>query len=143
MTLALRKSNMIERQRGAFNLVTVFIVSAIVAIAALTALFSIRGERNLFAEGAAKAGKFANDAPGAVLESARLAVAPGAGKMRRCVIHGKPVISNTDCRDTNPTSKEIKIHETRGFEAPKKPVVLPPEVGSDPMLDKIIEKQVR
>ncbi|MBC7685632.1 MAG: DUF4124 domain-containing protein [Bdellovibrionales bacterium] len=139
----MKESMMLDRQRGAFNLYTVFVVSAIVAIAALAALFSIRGERNLFAEGAAKAGKFANDAPAAVLESARLAVAPGNGKMRRCVIHGKPVISNTDCSDNNPTSKDITIRETRGFEAPKKPAPGPAQAGSDPLIDKIIENQVR
>ena len=134
---------MLQRQRGAFNLVAVGIFSIIFAVGAMAALFSIRSERNLFAEGADKATQMAGQAPGAVLDSARLALAAGNTKLRRCVIDGKTVISNTDCTDKNPTSKDLKLRDTRGFEAPKKPVEPPGAPSSDPLIDKIIEKQLR
>ena len=77
------RSTMLQRQRGAFNLYAVAIFSVLFAAAAMAALFSIRSERNLFAEGAHKAKQMAGEAPAAVLQSANLALAPGGGKMRR------------------------------------------------------------
>jgi hypothetical protein len=59
------------------------------------------------------------------------------------VIGGKTVVSNTDCADDNKTSKKIAIHDTRGIEAPKQAVAEQAQPGSDPALDKIIEKQTR
>ena len=135
---------MIERQRGALSLVWVAIVSALLAAAAMAALWSMRHERNLFAEGASAV---AGAAPAhQAIDAARSALAgpdAGSGAMRKCVIHGKPVISNTDCLDSNKTSKTIRIHETRGFEAPKVPAAPAPGATSDPAIDKMIEKQLR
>ena len=135
---------MIERQRGALNLVWVAIASALVAAAAMAALWSMRYERNLFAEGASA---LAGAAPARhALDATRNALATpdaGNGAMRKCVIGGKTVISNTDCLDSNKTSKTIQIHDTRGFEAPKVPVAQAPGPTSDPAIDKMIEKQLR
>jgi hypothetical protein len=134
---------MIERQRGALNLVWVAIFAALAAAAAMAALWSMRSGHNLFAEGAAAV---ANAAPARqALDAARGAVSSsdgGKGALRKCAIDGKTVISNTECLDSNKTSRTIKIHDTRGFEAPKVPVA--PAVGatSDPAVDKIIEKQL-
>ena len=140
----------IERQRGALNLVWVAIISAALAAAAMAALWSMRLDRNLFAEGVSKV---AGAAPArAAIDAARGALAatavPGAGGaastvMRKCVIDGKPVVSNTDCLDANRSTRTIKIHDTRGFEAPKLPVAPVPAATSDPLTDKIIEKQLR
>lgn len=139
---------MIERQRGVLNLYGVAIFSALFAAVAMAALYSVRYERNVFAEGWAKLAALAGASPvGGALDTARQAVAggapaPGDGAMRKCVIEGKTVISNTDCAPANPTSKIIKIHDTRGFEAPKQPV-LPAAAPSElPAVDKIIEKQL-
>ena len=137
----------IERQRGALNLVWVAIISAALAAAAMAALWSMRLDRNLFAEGVSKV---AGAAPArAAIDAARGALAatavPGAAStvMRKCVIDGKPVVSNTDCLDANRSTRTIKIHDTRGFEAPKLPVAPVPAATSDPLTDKIIEKQLR
>ncbi|MDB5755267.1 MAG: hypothetical protein JWR56_1695 [Massilia sp.] len=134
---------MIERQRGALNLVWVAIFSALVSVAAMAALWSMRYERNLFAEAVSAV---AGGAPARqAIDAARGAVAAvygGSGAMRKCVIAGKTVISNTECLDSNKTSKDIKIHDTRGIEAPKVPVAPPVAARSDPALDKIIEKQL-
>jgi hypothetical protein len=139
---------LIERQRGTLNLVWVAIVAAVVAAAAMAALWSMRSERNLFAEaGSALAGaapaRQAMDAARGALAGATGAPGLGGGAMRKCVIDGKTVVSNTDCLDSNRTAKTIKIHDTRGFEAPKLPVAPAPAATSDPLIDKIIEKQLR
>ncbi|HEX8612309.1 MAG TPA: DUF4124 domain-containing protein [Telluria sp.] len=137
-----------RRQHGAISLFWVGTGSVLLAGLAMAALFSMRYERNLFAEGAASLGKtVATSGAGKALDSATAAVGGAAGKgdglMRKCVINGKTVISNTDCKADNRTSKVIEIHETRGFEAPKKPPVEKAAPGSDPMVDKMIEKQLR
>jgi type II secretory pathway pseudopilin PulG len=138
---------MIERQRGALSLVRVAIFSALLAAAAMAALWSMRYERNQFAEGAAA---LTGTAPARqAIDAARGAVAAAAGDkgangaLRKCVIDAKTVISNTECLDSNKTSKTIKIHDTRGFEAPKVPVAPAAARTSDPALDKIIEKQLQ
>jgi hypothetical protein len=131
----------LTRQRGAFNLYVVALLSLLLAAGAMAALFSLRSERNLFAEGAAKAGKLVGESPAA--EAARTAVSGNSGQMRSCLIHGKKVISNTDCTDQNKTSKVIQIHDSRGFEAPKKPAEPAAEPTSDKMVDKMIEKQLQ
>ncbi|SHG36428.1 hypothetical protein [Massilia sp. CF038] len=132
-----------KRQHGFTSLKMVFFVSILVAGVAVVGLMSMRHERNLFAEGAAKAGKMVGSSRVApVLDAAQTAATGGDTKMRKCVINGKTVISNTDCVDANPTSKDIKIQVTRGVEAPKLPP--PPPEENDPhkrMLDKMIEKQ--
>jgi hypothetical protein len=138
---------MIERQRGALSLVRVAIFSALLAAAAMAALWSMRYERNLFAEGAsALAGAApARQAIGAA--HAAVAAATGdkgaSGALRKCVIDAKTVISNTDCLDSNKTSRTIQIHDTRGVEAPKVPLAPAAARTSDPALDKIIEKQLQ
>ena len=138
----------IERQRGALNLVWVAVFSALLALAAMAALWSMRYERNLFAEGvAAVTGSApARQAIGAAQQAVAAAKGSdgaGNGALRKCVIDGKTVISNNECLDSNKTSKTIQISDTRGFEAPKVPVEPASTPTSNPALDKIIEKQVR
>jgi hypothetical protein len=131
----------IQRQRGALNLIWVAILSAALAAAAMAALWSIRYERNLFAEGVSAAAKAAPVRQ--ALDAVTAAKEGTGGPLRKCVIDGKPVVSNADCLDSNKTSKTIRIHATRGIEAPKVPVVPAPSPGSDPAIDKILEKQLR
>jgi type II secretory pathway pseudopilin PulG len=134
---------MLNRQRGALSLLGVVIFSALLAMVAMAGLFWMRYERNLFAEAWAKV------AGGAVtqqaVDTARKATGtePAAVVLRKCVINGKTVISNTDCTSDNKTSKTLDLHDSHGIESPKPPP--PPkeaEPGSDPMLDKAIEKQL-
>ena len=134
---------MLDRQRGFMKLKWVLVGSVLVSGVAVLALMSMRSERNLFAEGVAKAGKAVSESRAApVLDAARQAAAGSEAKMRKCVIHGKTVISNTDCEDNNPTSKDIKIQVTRGVEAPKLPPPPPEENdGHKRQVDKWIEKQ--
>ncbi|HEY0061035.1 MAG TPA: hypothetical protein VGC21_02875 [Telluria sp.] len=136
---------MLDRQRGFVSLKMVLFGSMLVAGVAVLALMSMRNERNLFAEGAGKVGKMVGESRVApVLDAAKTAATGADSKMRKCVINGKTVISNTDCADDNATSRDIKIQVTRGVEAPKLPP--PPPEENDPqkrLLDKMIEKQSR
>ena len=138
---------MLDRQRGAYNLYYVAILSALFAAVAMAAMFSMRYERNLFAEGLDKVtGAVKNSAAPQVLSGAHDSITgadPTAGALRKCVIDGKTVVSNTDCKATNKTSKIIKIVKTEGVVAPKKPVVQEAAQQSNPAIDKMIEKQMQ
>ncbi|MES2016112.1 MAG: hypothetical protein V4484_06410 [Pseudomonadota bacterium] len=116
------------------NLKAVWLGSMLLAAVAMAALLSMKTERNLFAEGAAKAGK---------LVSGHAPLTSQGGPMRSCVINGKKTISNTECSDQNKTSKAIVIHDARGFEAPKQPPQAAPDASSDKLTDKMIEKQLQ
>jgi hypothetical protein len=133
---------MLHRQRG-LSLLWVALFSIAFAAVAMMALFSMRHERNVFAETWGRlTGQVAASPLGAAIDVAKPAAASGA-PMRKCVIDGQSVISNVDCKDNNPTSKDIKIYDSHGIEAPKPP---PPVADSaprsDPMIDKAIEKQM-
>ncbi len=122
-------------QRGV-SLLAVVIGTVLLAGAGMALLLSIRSERNLFAEGAAAAGKAAG-------ESARAATVSSGGALRRCVIDGKTVVSNTDCTDQNKTSKTIQIRDSRGFDAPKPAAPPPAQPGADTISEKMMEKQLQ
>jgi hypothetical protein len=132
-----------DRERG-LSLVWVAVLAGLLALAAMAALFSMRYERNLFAEawGKVAGGGAARQAIGAAREAA--GAGPAKAVLRKCVVAGRTVVSDTDCTDANKTSTVVGNHDTRGVEAPPKKAQ--PEQASstsDPMLDKIIEKQTR
>jgi hypothetical protein len=125
---------MLHRQRG-ISLLWVAVIMGGLGLAMMVALMSMRHERNYFSEAWTKvAGKVPEQA-------AALAEGP-AQPLKKCVIDGRTVISNTECKDDNRSTRTLDIQDTKGFEAPKVPPK-EPEVapGSNPALDKIIEKQ--
>ncbi len=125
------------RQRGALNLTTAGLISAVVAGVGMLAMMSMRSERNLFDEAAQKVRTTVGNH--SAVEAARQQL-PGS-QLRKCVIKGKTVVSNEDCKDDNPSSRVIKIQSTRGVEAPRAPAPVVEQQGSDPGVDKMIEKQ--
>jgi hypothetical protein len=133
---------MLAHQRGV-SLLWAAILSALLALAAMAALFSMRSDRNLFAEAWHKlAGA---DVARQAIDAARDATgaAPAQATLRKCLVDGKTVISNVDCKVDNKTSKIIDIHDSHGFG----PVAPPPaaeknEPTSNPAVDKMIEKQL-
>ncbi|KQV90961.1 hypothetical protein ASD15_02585 [Massilia sp. Root351] len=131
---------MLHRQRG-ISLVLVAVLMAGVAALAMAAIFSMRYERNLFAEGLAKlAGKPAAGQGTA----AAAAVAPSpANQLRRCVIDGKTVFSDTECGAANATAKNVIVHETKGIEAPKAPKPDPAAAAPQDLRAKMIENATR
>ena len=135
--------HVLSRQRGMFNLYWVAIFSAAAAALAMFALMSMRSEHNLFADGVdhAKA-TFAKHGGEQALGAARDAVTGTDSRMKKCTINGKVVISNTDCLATNSSTKVIVITDgnvANAVKPPKKPVAAP---TSQPVIDKIIEKQL-
>lgn len=131
---------MLLRQRG-LSLIGVAVFSIAFAGVAMVFLMGVRHDRNYFAEGWAKlTGKLAESPLPAIQSQAT----PQAGTaLRKCVVDGKTVISNVDCTDKNPTSKDIKIYDTKGFEAPKAPPPADSAPRSNPAIDKAIEKQMQ
>ncbi|GAB3463005.1 hypothetical protein GCM10027321_25220 [Massilia terrae] len=131
------------RQRGAISLLWVIVLSALLALAAMAALFSMRYERNLFAEAWHKVA--GGDAARHALDAAAWATGATADPvLRKCLIGGKQVVSNVDCAADNTTTKTIEIHDSHGF-APLAPPPAPrkEEPTSNPAIDKMIEKQLR
>lgn len=122
-----------KRQKG-ISLIAVALIMGVLGAVAAFALISMRNDRNLFAEGfnqaKAKAAQVA-----APVTPAAAAPAP----LRKCVIHGKTVISNTECADQGSV---IKVHETRGIEAPKAPPKPAPEAPQG-ATDRAIEQATR
>ncbi|MTW10316.1 DUF4124 domain-containing protein [Pseudoduganella eburnea] len=108
-----------KKYQSGISLIAVAVVMGVLGAAAAFALISMRHERNLFAEGLEKVGAKAAAVAAPVVSQ----VAPPA-PMRKCVIHGKTVISNAECGDQG---KVIEIHDTKGFEAPKAPPKPAPE----------------
>ncbi|SFV09648.1 hypothetical protein [Pseudoduganella namucuonensis] len=129
---------MMQRQRG-LSLIAVALLMGGLAAAVMAALFSMRHERNLFAEGADKLMR--KSGAEAVVKQAAPAAAPAA-PLRRCVIDGRTVVSNTECKDGNPTSKTIQVRETRGIEAPRVPKPDPAESGAPSLREKMINQGV-
>jgi hypothetical protein len=132
---------MLRRQAG-LSLITVAVLMAGLAALAMAAMFSMRYERNLFAEGWHKISGQAASASASLPAALDPAPAPAASAsgLRKCVINGKTVVSNTDCEDKG---RQIEIHDSRGIEPPKAPPV-PKEEGAAPTAqDKLIEKATR
>jgi hypothetical protein len=134
---------MLHRQRG-LSLIKVALLSAALALVGVVALMSMRHERNLFAEGADKAGAaFAASGAKKALQSGADSVSGTDRRMKKCIIKGKTVISNADCPDSNKTTQLIVIPEGNVADAVKVPVAPVAEATSNPMIDKMIEKQLR
>jgi hypothetical protein len=129
-----------NKQRG-IGLIQVAIVMASLAAIAMAFLMSARHERNFFTEGLAKlTGKPVASAPPAAGGSAAPAVpAAPAGVLRKCLVDGKTVLSDVDCKD----GKVVKAIDTRGIEAPKVPKPDPAESAPQSATDKMIEKATR
>jgi hypothetical protein len=99
-----------RRQRG-LSLIAVAVVMAALAALAMAALFSMRHERNLFAEGWQKV-------TGKVAAPTVTAPAAPAAPLRKCTIDGKTVVSNTECGNRGTV---LANHDSRGIEPPKAP----------------------
>lgn len=108
----------LTQQRGTLSLLWCAILMALLSVAALLALFSLRYERNLPAElwsRAKQAGLAAE-----VVQKAQAAVS-GAEPVRRCTVGGTVLYSNLDCDPQKNGSKAVKLHLIQGVEAPKVP----------------------
>lgn len=106
------------RQSGALSLLWCAILIALLSVAALSALFSLRYQRNLPAELWSRV-KQAGPVADAVQRTQ--AAVSGAVPVRRCTVDGKVLYSNLDCDPKKSGSKAVMLHLTQGIEAPKVP----------------------
>jgi len=130
-----------HQQRG-IGLIQVAIIMASLAAIAMAFLMSARHERNFFAEGLAKlTGKPVPAAAAGAGSAAAAAIVPAtpAGVLRKCVIDGKTVLSDVECKG----GQVVKAIDTKGIEAPKVPKPDPPESAPQSATDKMIEKATR
>ncbi|MEO6351643.1 MAG: hypothetical protein ABIO19_06940 [Burkholderiaceae bacterium] len=115
-----------SKQRG-LSLLWCAILMALLSVAAMAALFSLRHERNLPAELRAWASQTAA-ATGllqrvqVVLPTAQSAAAGAQPTtVRRCTVNGTVLYSNVDCDLKKSGSKAVELHFTQGIDAPKVP----------------------
>jgi hypothetical protein len=127
-------------QRGALSLLGCAVLMAVISLAGIGALMSMRYERNLFAE----AWQRLTMTP--AVQSVRQvqgAVSSEAAPIRKCNINGQTVYSNIECDTKNPTSRRVELHDTRGIEAPKPVPVVESEQGSiEDLRHKAIERAI-
>jgi hypothetical protein len=143
-------------QRGELSLWWCAILVGICTALAFAGLFSMRYERNLFAEGwvyvqNTPIGRTVLHAPSAAASATTSAlrgqkVEPDRGTnsvIRKCRINGSLVYSNVDCRHDNPTSRSVEWHDSRGFESPKAAAAATPQSApSDTLEQKTLDKAI-
>lgn len=132
-------------QKGELSLLWAAVIIGVLTLVAMVALMSARYERNYFAEAWKRVTK--TEAGQVLQQTQRMtekAAQPESAAIRKCVVDGKVVYSNVECDNGNPTSRQVKLHDTKGVESPKVPVAPAPENEAVPtMRDKAIEKAVQ
>ncbi|WP_460837992.1 hypothetical protein [Noviherbaspirillum agri] len=128
----------LQNQRGSLSLLWAAVFVGVVALMAMVALISARHERNYFTyawEYLSSRGKQE------LLQAAQAPIASGNAVVRKCTVAGKIIYSNVECNASNPTSREVVLQETKGFEAPKPAPNPAAQTGVEPSLqDKAIER---
>lgn len=136
------KKTLLTHERGELSLLWVAVCMAGLAVLAMAGMFWMRYERNVFAEGWAH---LMRTPVGQTVKQTQAAAEGGlkseSSVMRKCTIDGKVVYSNVDCNPADAGSRVVKLHDTRGIEAPKAP---PPMAATDDappdLRQKMIEK---
>jgi hypothetical protein len=137
----------LKYQRGELSLLWAAVIVGVIALMCMGALFSMRYERNFFAETWNRFAK--SDAGKAIQQTQKAAEAvtrpDGAGTdIRKCVIDGKVVYSNVECDTKNASTRKVQLHDTQGVEAPKVPQASASQPEQQPTLqEKMIEKATR
>lgn len=135
-------------QRGSISLLSTAMIMMLVTLAGLVFLYTARyGHlplQDVWSRWSQSAAVISNElkhasgmqkdgtAKGVLTPASVPANAPDSGMrtaatvdsgIRRCRIHGKVVYSDTECADSNPTTRAIKLNDNTGFDTRKKPVV--------------------
>lgn len=104
-------------QRGELSLFWASVLVAVVTLAALAALFSMRYERNFFAEAWQRI--VHADAGQSLRRATEQAARPGVAVIRKCIVNGKVTYSNVECDSRNLASTKPELHDSQGIEPPK------------------------
>lgn len=119
----------LNKQTG-ISLVMVSVISMLVAALGMSFLYYMRNGHLPMQDLWARFGKDAAVIRNDVQDSTGLPTGSSEGPgmrqaattsegVRRCTIDGKTVYSDTLCLDTNPTTKKIKLNDSKGMEPPK------------------------
>lgn len=131
-------------QKGELSLMWAAVLIGVVTLVAMVGLMSARHERNYFSEAWKRATKTeVGQAVQQTQQQAERAVKQESAAVRKCMIDGKVVYSNVECDGSNPTSRQVQLHDTKGIDAPKAPPVPVADAEGKPdMRQKMIEKAV-
>lgn len=132
----------IHNQRGQFSLFWGPLLVGMLALAGMAVLFSMRYERNFFAEAWSR---ITHTLLGQTLQHTERVIKPGAVKVRKCVIEGRVTYSNVECDAGNLTSRPVDLQDTSGIVPPKAPPVdisrtEEPRTYKEKMIDKALER---
>ncbi len=149
------------KQRG-LSLIAVAILSMLIAALGMGFLYYMRYGRLPMHDMWARFGKAAAVISNDVKETTGLPTGSSEGPgmrqaattsegVRRCTIDGKTVYSDTLCLDNNPTTKKIKLNDSKGMEPPKTAVAredggkggdnnYPASMSNEEMKKKIMEQ---
>ncbi len=132
----------LQRQLG-LSLIGVAIFMALLTLCAMGALYWMRYERNPVTDIMnGQVGKAHKAPPATALQASTPPPAAPQGPIRKCVIAGKTVYSDTECPKS---AEKIKLHDSKGFAPPPKPEKEPePETTlQQKAMDQAIEKATR
>lgn len=115
------------KQCGAMSLWFVSIVMMLVTLAALAFLYFIRYGQLPMQDVWQRWGKSAGVITAELKQASGVTAEIGAsGKpvtvdagIRRCTIEGKVVFSDVECTDKNPSTRAVKLYDSKGGEPPK------------------------
>ena len=145
------------RQAGAINLYFVSILMMVLTLAAMAFLYHMRYGQLPMQDVWQRWGK-----SGAVITNelkglgGATAGSPASGNassgkvatvdagIRRCTIKGKVIFSDVECADDNPTTRAVKLYDSKGGEPPKPPTTKNDQTNSEldlkmQMLDKAVK----
>lgn len=141
-----------SRQAGAMNLYLLALLMMAVTLAALTFLYVMRYGQLPMQDVLQRWGKSGavishelkeiSGASDAGARSGRLATVDAG--IRRCTVKGKVIFSDVECTDDNPTTRELKLYDSKGGPPPKAPAAAQEESQQAPdlkmqMLDKSLK----
>ncbi len=132
----------LQRQRG-LSLIGVAIFMAALAALAMGALYWVRYERNPVTDIMnGQVGKAHKSPPATAVQAPAAPPAAPQGPIRKCVIAGKTVYSDSECPKS---AEKIKLHDSKGFAPPPKPEkeAEPEATLQQKALEKAIEKATR
>lgn len=129
-----------SQQTGAISLRLAALSVAIVSCAAMAALFSMRYERNLFAEMWEGAKKSTQKTSAQLSRQINLQDVSGAASSEivKCKVNGQWVYSNSGCKGSH--VQKIEVHDTSGFDAPKTAPV--PKLAPEQVRAKMMERAI-
>jgi hypothetical protein len=115
------------KQRGAINLVMVSFLMMVLTLAALSLLYYMRYGRvplqdvwQRWSKSGEVVGNELKNMSGLGKDGAHSGkVATVDDGIKRCTVNGKVLFSDVECSDNNPSTRAVKLYDSKGGEPPK------------------------